>query len=589
MRVSIILPYYNRKELLRTSLQSFQKWYASDRHRLEIVIVDDGSAPDQQLDDLVAGFQVPLDILLVKLPPKQSLVEVNPCYPYNVGVRASSGDIIVLSSPETFHTASIFAMTNDFDRLENDTYLLFSVFCCTNQALTNEIVARDFEIGDRAPFFDGLGAKGRASFNNANGSWYVCSLQNSPLKKSLILFHRYLHSRYRETKLNFLSALTRQTYSAIGGFDERYRNGTGFDDNDFLERLSTKLRATYYYDEMFAIHVDHSVVHELPPTTNQELYLRLTALPISERYPQNTRWGMLGPNRALTIVVFGSKGMFGRYCVKYFELQGYRVIGYDRSDFDAAAPEKLSELVKTWPPGSFVINAIGVIPQKVGLSNAMPFIRINSVFPHVLSYACEQANCVLVHLTTDCIYNGSEQIHPNPLGTGYPALSGSSRSGYPEGARPTEDNIYGKSKAAGEPQNAMIIRTSIIGEELTAKRSLLEWVRSHQPGAEIVGYANHHWNGLTCLQVAKLIDECIRFGRVWKGVRHLVSPEPVTKKDLCSMINDVYQLGLTVAARHTQPPVNKTLAPSSDPIVRAIQFTIPPIRIQLQEMKEFLI
>ena len=43
-----------------------------------------------------------------------------------------------------------------------------------------------------------------------------------------------------------------------------------------------------------------------------------------------------------------------------------------------------------------------------------------------------------------------------------------------------ELNEYGISKSLGELCNGTIIRTSIIGEEMRNKRSLLEWVKSNK-------------------------------------------------------------------------------------------------------------
>ena len=71
-----------------------------------------------------------------------------------------------------------------------------------------------------------------------------------------------------------------------------------------------------------------------------------------------------------------------------------------------------------------------------------------------------------------------------------------------------EINDYGTSKSLGELCDATIIRTSIIGEELRNKRSLLEWVKSNAHG-EINGYDNHYWNGVTCLQLSFFIKDII--------------------------------------------------------------------------------
>ena len=116
---------------------------------------------------------------------------------------------------------------------------------------------------------------------------------------------------------------------------------------------------------------------------------------------------------------------------------------------------------------------------------------VNSVLPNVLSeiknmYA--NKNLQVIHVTTDCVYNGK---------TG----------GYDENSPHECIDDYSMSKSLGENKNLTNIRTSIIGEEITYKKSLLEWVRSNKAGSTIYGYVNHLWNGVTCLELAKFIDD----------------------------------------------------------------------------------
>ena len=65
------------------------------------------------------------------------------------------------------------------------------------------------------------GINRRPKFNNEYGSWY-------------------LHSEYNKSDLNFFTCITRNNYYKLCGFDERYRFGTGFDDNEFLKTCIEK-------------------------------------------------------------------------------------------------------------------------------------------------------------------------------------------------------------------------------------------------------------------------------------------------------------------------------------------------------------
>lgn len=63
-KVSIILPYYNRKKYLITTLDSFQLLY-SDITNLEIVIVDDCSNEENRIEDIIDTYN--LDIKYIRI------------------------------------------------------------------------------------------------------------------------------------------------------------------------------------------------------------------------------------------------------------------------------------------------------------------------------------------------------------------------------------------------------------------------------------------------------------------------------------------------------------------------------------------
>ena len=59
--VSIILPYYNRKELVIHTLQSFELLYVDKK--IEVVIVDDGSNDHNRLEDIVSNFNLNVKLI----------------------------------------------------------------------------------------------------------------------------------------------------------------------------------------------------------------------------------------------------------------------------------------------------------------------------------------------------------------------------------------------------------------------------------------------------------------------------------------------------------------------------------------------
>jgi dTDP-4-dehydrorhamnose reductase len=79
-----------------------------------------------------------------------------------------------------------------------------------------------------------------------------------------------------------------------------------------------------------------------------------------------------------------------------------------------------------------------------------------------------------------------------------------------------------------------------------------------QKNGTIDGYENVFWNGVTCLQLAKIIETVINKNDYWQGVRHIFSPNTVSKFELCQYINEIYSLNITINKK-TIPCKNMTI------------------------------
>lgn len=269
------------------------------------------------------------------------------------------------------------------------------------------------------------------------------------------------------------------------------------------------------------------------------------------------------------IVILGSGGMLGRYLKCYFENKGYMTFGIERNRYDVMRhryqdlEDLLFELALN--DRSLVINCIGVIPHasKDHMIDDATYIKINTVFSQILAQMCKAFNAHLIHPTTDCVYSGDKGM-------------------YKENDPHDEKNIYGITKSLGEPELATVIRCSIIGEELKNKRSFLEWVRSNEDG-QVNGYTNHYWNGVTCLQYAKIIETMIQKNLFWKGVRHIHSPDVATKNDMVNWVNETYELNIKIIPYTCAQKCDRTLASNYDCSI----FEIPNIETQIKELYQF--
>ena len=270
------------------------------------------------------------------------------------------------------------------------------------------------------------------------------------------------------------------------------------------------------------------------------------------------------------IIILGENGMLGNYMKKYFtENSKLYVVCINRTHYDAFTDNitKLENILKDHlNKNTVVFNAIGVIPQatdKYQLTDKH-YIVINAEFPHKLSLLCEQYNAKLIHPTTDCVYSGN-------------------KGNYVETDEHDEINTYGKSKSLGEPLNCTVIRTSIIGEEVNSNKSLVEWVKSNNY-KEINGYVNHYWNGITCLQYAKIVEYIINNNIFWQGVRHIYSPDTVSKYELVCLINDIYKLNIKINKYDICNKTDKSLLSIYE---ENNLFNIPCLKQQIMEMLDF--
>lgn len=265
----------------------------------------------------------------------------------------------------------------------------------------------------------------------------------------------------------------------------------------------------------------------------------------------------------MNIIVCGSSGMLGHTLKKYLSAY-YSVSKIDRSDMDLenVCIKKLSNHIQNLlsKEETTLINCAGLIKQRSVADYQM--IDINSVLPHKLASICNSLGCNMIHFSTDCVYSGT-------------------KGSYTETDPHDATDLYGLSKSLGEPKACSVIRTSIIGEELTNKLSLVEWVKSNQNGS-IQGFINHLWNGMTCLQAGKLIQKIIDKNLFWCGTKHFHS-NSINKYSLVSIINDVYSLNIDIQPNRDKLSLDRTIASNEN----ISCYNIPNLKNQITEMKDF--
>ncbi len=215
-----------------------------------------------------------------------------------------------------------------------------------------------------------------------------------------------------------------------------------------------------------------------------------------------------------TYATFRGLDGFWPYHPLFAGIDGSRVIG----DVDALDAQRIEQVLRQINPDA-VINCIGIVKQRDEAKAAIPSIRVNSLFPHLLADMCGNIGARLIHLSTDCVFSG---------------LKGN----YSESDIPDPADLYGRTKLLGEldRQGCLTLRTSIIGWELKNQASLLEWF-ALQRGRHIKGFRHAIYTGLSTSVLSDLIGWILETRSDLSGV-YQVASTPITKYDLLQRMRE---------------------------------------------------
>ncbi len=226
----------------------------------------------------------------------------------------------------------------------------------------------------------------------------------------------------------------------------------------------------------------------------------------------------------IRVLVLGSTGMLGHVLFFYlkknnqfdvFDVSFRKPLHPNSILCDVTNVKDLEKIVLNRNP-KIIINCIGVL-LKVANKNKANTIFLNAYFPHKLSEIAKKIDAKLIHISTDCIFDGekgfySEYDIPNPI------------------------DLYGRSKLLGEItyDNHLTLRTSIIGPEIKNKgHGLFHWFMLQK--SLIQGFSNVYWGGVTTIQLAKVIEKSINLKL--KGLFHVTNGTRISKYDLLQLLN----------------------------------------------------
>jgi dTDP-4-dehydrorhamnose reductase len=282
----------------------------------------------------------------------------------------------------------------------------------------------------------------------------------------------------------------------------------------------------------------------------------------------------------MKVAILGSTGMLGSMMRRYLSEQpGYELICPSRASLNSEAPFLVYRLSDILQCSDYAINCIGVIKPKIDEQDCYSVeraVQINALFPYRLAEAAVTTRCKILQIATDCVYSGTGQS-----------------AGVHDELSPHDPlDVYGKTKSLGEvvSPNVHHLRCSVIGPEGVGRPrdSLLEWFLGQPQGAQVKGFTNHCWNGITTLAFAKICHGVMQQGIVPQPLQHIVPRNRIAKADLLSHFRYFYgRPDIVIDRVDASVAVNRTLTTCSpdrnEELWKAAGYPRPPFTHELVE------
>jgi dTDP-4-dehydrorhamnose reductase len=168
----------------------------------------------------------------------------------------------------------------------------------------------------------------------------------------------------------------------------------------------------------------------------------------------------------MKILITGANGQLGREFRKSLEHYDYEVVAHDKSSMDISDPDSVKAAFSRDNP-AIVLNCASYNFVDQAEDNFDTAFKVNALGVKNLAFACKQNNALLVHYSSDYVFDGKKEDF------------------YTEEDEPGPINSYGKSKLLGENilkeemENFLLFRVSwVFGEgKQNFLYKLLEWAK----------------------------------------------------------------------------------------------------------------
>ena len=169
-----------------------------------------------------------------------------------------------------------------------------------------------------------------------------------------------------------------------------------------------------------------------------------------------------------------------------------------------------------------VVNAIDIARNHPETDNVRTMMTVNGCFPHHLAALCRKHGSRLLHISTDCVFDGA-------------------RGNYVEMDEVNARDPYGRSKALGEVtgRDVMTLRTAMLGLDGGNRHGIL--ARLLAGAGTVRGDTRRIFSGPTAPELARIILRIIVSPRPFGGLLH-VGAAPIDNCALLTLIRDTFRL-----------------------------------------------
>lgn len=223
----------------------------------------------------------------------------------------------------------------------------------------------------------------------------------------------------------------------------------------------------------------------------------------------------------MKLLITGASGQLAKEIIKESEKRGYEYIAFDHKNLDITNLKKVREIIKGEKP-DFVINCAAYNAVDKAEEDWKTAYLVNGIGPRNFAVACEESSCVLVHYSTDYVFDGKKS------------------SPYTIADFPSPINEYGKSKLLGEKfvqslsTKYFLIRVSWVfgvGNDTNFVKKVLKWASKN----ETLKIVDDQISSPTyAVDLAKATLDLLKTEAY--GLYHITSPTPCSRYEWAKYI-----------------------------------------------------